>query len=98
MTKRFFWRASTLILISFSLLTSCKKENKPATYSHYISKQQVVTYTKENIGNLLDLISISVPDVNQFKPLVSGDVTVFKLVYKTTVKGQEINASGLVCV
>jgi pimeloyl-ACP methyl ester carboxylesterase len=97
-SKRFFLRASTLILISFSLLTSCKKENKPVTYSHYISKQLVVTYTKENIGNLLDLISISVPDVNQFKPLVSGDVTVYKLVYKTTVKGQEINASGLVCV
>ena len=29
---------------------------------------------------------------------MSSDVTVYKIVYKTTVNNQEINASGLVCV
>ena len=29
---------------------------------------------------------------------MSSDVTVYKIVYKTTVNNQDINASGLVCV
>ena len=44
------------------------------------------------------LVSASNPEVLEIKPLIVNDITVYKIVYKTTVNNQEINASGLVCV
>ena len=46
----------------------------------------------------MDAVSQSYPEVLDIKPLIANDVTVYKIVYKTTVDNHEINASGLVCV
>ena len=40
----------------------------------------------------------TIPDVSTLKPLVTSDIDVYKIVYKTTIDGKKINASGLVCV
>lgn len=87
---------STLLLLA--AVSSCKKDDQGKNYSYYVSKEFVVKYTKGTIDNLIDLASIAIPDVAALKPQISSDVDVYKLVYKTTIDGNKINASGLICV
>jgi hypothetical protein len=86
------------IVLFLSLVTSCKKEEQGKNYSYFVSKQFAVEYNKGYINNLIDLVSRSVPEVTSVKPLVTSDINVYKLVYKTTVNGTQIDASGLICV
>lgn len=86
------------IVLFLSLVTSCKKEEQGKNYSYFVSKQFAVEYKKGYINNLIDLVSRPVPEVTSVKPLVTSDINVYKLVYKTTVNGTQIDASGLICV
>ncbi len=58
----------------------------------------MTVYQQSLINGLLDIASASVPEISNIKPLVTTDVNVYKIVYKTTVNGNQINASGLICV
>lgn len=86
------------ILVALALATSCTREEEERQYSYFISKELVVTYNKGYIGSILSAAAEYYPDVNDLKGYVASDVDVYKVVYKTTVGGKEINASGLVCV
>ena len=96
--KRSILRASAILLISFTVVTSCRKDNQAPSYSYFVSKDLVVSYNTAYVNALIDLASISVPEAANLKPLVSSDIDIYKIVYKTTIKGNTINASGLVCV
>ena len=85
-------------MIFATAVTSCTKDEKTKDYTYYISKESSVSYTKEYITNMIDLVSVSYPEASGFKPYVVSDVSIYRIVYKTTVNGEEINASGLVCV
>lgn len=91
-------RLSFLIVLSLLLVTSCKKDEQGKNYSYFVSKQFVTEYQQNLINGLLDIASASVPGISNIKPLVATDVNVYKIVYKTTVNGNQINASGLICV
>jgi pimeloyl-ACP methyl ester carboxylesterase len=95
---RTIFRLSFLIVLSLLLVTSCKKDEQGKTYSYFVSKQFVTVYQQSLINGLLDVASASVPGISNIKPLVTTDVNVYKIVYKTTVNGNQINASGLICV
>jgi pimeloyl-ACP methyl ester carboxylesterase len=86
------------IVLFLSLFSSCKKEEQGKNYSYFVSKQFVTDYNKSYIDNLLNLASIAIPDIANLKPLVTGDISIYKIVYKTTIKGNQINASGLICL
>jgi hypothetical protein len=86
------------VVLFSTLATSCKKEEHTVTYSYYVSKSLAANFDQGYINNLLDLVTIQVPEVAAIKPLVKSDINVFKLVYKTTINGNKINASGLICV
>ena len=96
--KRFILKVTAMILISFALVTSCRKDNQAPGYSYFVSKELAVSYNQGYINALIDAVSISVPDVGSFKSLVTSDIKIYSLVYKTTVNGKQVNASGLVCV
>ena len=87
----------TFVMFS-AIISSCKKEEHGNSYSYFVSKDYAVEYKKAYIGNLIDLVSLTIPDVAAFKPLLTSDVNVYKVVYRTTVDGKQINASGLICV
>jgi pimeloyl-ACP methyl ester carboxylesterase len=91
---RFF---SLFIIIVFALSACTKDDSKPVG-SYLVSDQLVTTYTTLSINNLLDMASGQAPDALTLKPYVMSDVKVFKIVYKTSIDGKEINASGLICV
>ncbi|MFA5819381.1 MAG: lipase family protein [Bacteroidales bacterium] len=96
--NRFLLKFSVIILIFFAVVTSCTKDDHGPVYSYFVSKEFSVTYTKTYITNLINTVSGSLPEVNILKPLVTGDINIYRMVYKTTVNGHQINASGLVCV
>ncbi len=50
------------------------------------------------INSFIDNASAYYPEINSLKQYVAKDVNIFKIIYKTTINGEEINASGLICV
>ncbi len=91
-------RIAGLFLIIFTVVVSCTKDDQDPDYSFFVSKELSVVYTRSNISDLINLASGSIPEVNVLKPLLSGDVNVYKIVYNTTILGEKTEASGLVCV
>lgn len=89
-----------LIISAFisAVMISCTKENHTPAYKNFVSKEVVAQLDKSYLSGLVDIASVSNPEVLDIKPLISSDVVVYRIVYKTTVKNQEIKASGLVCV
>lgn len=87
-----------LFCILTAILISCSKETTSPVYQHFVSKEVSLQLTKEYMSGLVDLVSATNPEVTEIKPLIASDITVYKIVYKTMVTDQEINASGLVCV
>jgi pimeloyl-ACP methyl ester carboxylesterase len=97
-TKRSLIQLLNILLIIPVIIVSCTKETPPPENKTYVSKEVVLPLTKEYLSGLVDYVSGIYPEAADIKPLIVSDVTVYKIVYKTTVNSQEINASGLVCV
>jgi pimeloyl-ACP methyl ester carboxylesterase len=89
--------AVSILLVS-PFVNSCKKEDHAPTYAYYVSKQFAVQYTAAYLNSMIDIVSGALPDIASLKPLIKSDIKVFKIVYKTTVNGDHINASGLIIV
>jgi pimeloyl-ACP methyl ester carboxylesterase len=89
--------AVSILLVS-PFVNSCKKEDHAPTYAYYVSKQFAVQYTAAYLNSMIDIVSVSLPDIASLKPLIKSDIKVFKIVYKTTVNGNQIDASGLIIV
>lgn len=96
--NRVLLKLAVTILLFLPVITSCNKEEQGLHYSYFVSKEFAVEYNKGYINNLIDIVSGSVPEIASLKPRVTSDVNIFKLVYKTTVNGNQIDASGLICV
>ncbi|MBK7712846.1 MAG: alpha/beta fold hydrolase [Bacteroidales bacterium] len=96
--ERYFIKLASLVLIFSSFIISCTKETADPDYRNFVSKEVALQLTKEYLGALVDAASEANPEAASVKPLIASDITVYKIVYKTTVDNQEINASGLVCV
>ena len=86
------------LFILSALIISCSKETTAPVYKNFVSKEVSLQLTRDYLFGLADAISESNPEVLDIEPLIVYDVTVYKIVYKTTVNNQEINASGLVCI
>jgi pimeloyl-ACP methyl ester carboxylesterase len=96
--NRIVFLQSVSVVLFVSLFSACKKEEHAKSYSYFVSKQYATEYSKTYITSLLDVAAGAVPDLVNIKPLVANDISIYKIVYKTTIKGNQINASGLICV
>lgn len=92
------FKIAVLLIVCFSLITSCSKEDSGKNYTFLVSKDLALSYSSEYINNLVTNVAEIYPEINNLKSYVSGDVDVYRLIYKTTIKGEEIHASGLVSV
>lgn len=86
-----------VILILAAALTSCQKESGP-DYKYFISGEPAVSYTKANVEDFLDLAVQPYPETAQVRPYVISGCDVYKMVYSTEINGNQIEASGLICV
>ena len=89
---------SILLLILVTFFTSCSKDKFIPVYSYFVSKELSLQFTKEYLTGLIDVVSDSYPEVSEIRSFIMSDIVVYKMVYKTTIEGQEIKASGLICV
>ncbi len=92
-------RISLIIIIISLLANSCRKDEKKITeYSHFVSKELSTTYTKSYMNILVTAISGTIPEAGNLKSLIESDINIYKVIYKTTIEGKQVNVSGLVCV
>jgi hypothetical protein len=89
---------SVSVLLVSAYVTSCKKDDRTPVYSYYVSKQFAVDYSAAYLENMIDIVSGAIPDLTSLKPLIKSGVKVYKIVYKTTVNNNKIDASGLIIV
>jgi hypothetical protein len=97
-TCRLTFKSLFITMISFVLVISCTKDDAPDQNSYYVSKTFSASFTKEYINSLISFASLQYPELQDIKSFMLYDVNVYKMVYKTTIDGEKINASGLVCV
>ncbi|NQU34828.1 MAG: hypothetical protein HQ521_16490 [Bacteroidetes bacterium] len=85
---------------SVLLLPSCSKDKNDdlVTYNSYVSHELVVTYTSSGIKQLFQNLSVLYPEVAPIVENVQYNVGVYNVTYKTMFQGEEIEASGLVCI
>jgi len=95
--KIIIYKAGLFLAILILAVTSCKKEEGTA-YKYLVSNEFVISYETGYITNMLDIAEDSYPEIGELKPYVINDISIYKLIYKTEVDGETINASGLVCV
>lgn len=95
--KRFLPRVFILIPALLFTISSCRKDERPV-YDYFISNDLKISFPVETINAIMDYVSPLYPKLNDLKPFVGDGINVYKMVYKTTVNGKEINASGLVCM
>ena len=88
---------SLVLILAAGTLFSCKKDNTGNKYSHFISKEFLLSYSSATINGTISNLSVSYPEISSFKSRFSGDVNIYRVTYKTTIDGNEIEASGLVC-
>lgn len=91
-------RIPVIIILISVIITSCQKDDKQPDYSYFISKEKVQTFNKSYINNLIDVVAGTIPEASTFKSKVTSDIDIYKVVYKTTIDGNETDVSGLVVV
>lgn len=96
--ERLFRRVSLIVLVLSMLIPSCRKDNQDQEIKHFISKDLRTILRTNTINAFIDAISVIAPDAVNIKPLVTSDVNVYKVIYKSDIAGKETRLSGLVCV
>lgn len=98
-TRRNFSRIIGIILILLLPVVSCRKENENENgKSYFISKELVYSLDRTYILNLINVVGVAIPEASDLSYLVKNNIDIYKVIYKTYVNGEYINASGLVCV
>jgi pimeloyl-ACP methyl ester carboxylesterase len=95
---KFQLRLQIIVILFATLVYSCSKESNAPAYQKFVSKNLALQLRQDYMQNLVDVFSQTYPDLSAIKPLISSDVIVYKIVYKTVVNNHDIEASGLVCV
>ena len=95
MNKTNFLRTGLLIFVTM-ILFSCTKEDKPELI-HYVSKEKKLTLSQAYINSFLDRFN-NYTEAATIKNQIVSDVIIYKVVYSTKIKGEDTDASGLVCI
>jgi pimeloyl-ACP methyl ester carboxylesterase len=90
-------KGSVFFITLLLIISSCTKEEGP-DYKYFVSGELAATYTKTSISGTIGYIGLIYPELADMGSYVTDGVKVYKMVYKTTINGEEIEASGLVCV
>ena len=95
--KRYINSSVTILILFVFIFSSCSKDDGPE-YDYFVSNTLASSYSESYIDALLSYAGQSYPDLAGLQQHVSGGVNVYKIVYRTNVGGEEIEASGLVSI
>ncbi len=94
----FIIKASFILFVISATFSSCTKDDQIPDNKYFVSKELAVSFKKDYIVTQLNTIGESIEGVTQLIPLIKSDIDVYSIIYKTTISGKEITASGLVAV
>jgi pimeloyl-ACP methyl ester carboxylesterase len=89
-------RIALFFLAGALMVTSCKKDINPS-YDYFVSKELRVSYTTATISSFLDIADNTYPEFADLKTFIKNDINVYKMIYNTTIDGEVVEVSGLVC-
>lgn len=87
----------TIVVFILVFVYSCQKENNSPHFTVVSSYEQVKTMPLLSVQVLLTLAEPQAAGMDSVLAQCKYDVNIYKLVYKTTFKGEALEASGLVC-
>jgi len=88
-----------LVILPLFIAQSCKEEPDPyAGNTYLVSAERELTYTRENVLQLLTTYSTQYPGIAAIIPDVESGVIVYSIVYKTTFNGEDLLVSALVAI
>ena len=89
-----------LIFITFLVITftSCEKEESTPSGEFYSSLKKVKQYTHKQANDLFVAFTIGNPAYSSIVQNCKYDVEVYEIIYTTTYKNANIEASALVCI
>ncbi len=92
------YKTGTLLILVIINLTinSCKKDYE-SEYEYFVSKDHSYSFSKAAIDGIIGGLINYYPDLNGIKNYITSGIDVYKVIYNTTVDGEKITASGLVC-
>jgi pimeloyl-ACP methyl ester carboxylesterase len=98
--NRYIIRQLLIISIVAIFFSSCNKDDlsELQDYNYFISSEEVASYSVATMTNMLAVVSAYYPEIASMEPYIEDNVDVYKMVYKTTIFEDEIEASGLVCI
>ena len=85
-----------ITLVTF--FTSCEKEKEEEQQDHLVSSEKIDSITVDETRAAFNIVSSFYPEAQNMIDNAIYDIDVYKIVYKTTFKGSEMNASGIICV
>jgi len=74
--NRLILKFSAIFLLLLIVVSSCTKDDQGPDYSYFVSKELSVSYDKEYIDGLLDVVSSSIPEVSSLKSFVESDIDI----------------------
>jgi len=95
--NRYTFRLFVILILSSFIFNSCRKDDE-TDYEYFVSNTLASSYSESYIDALLSYAGQSYPEIAGLQQHVSGGVNVYKIVYRTTVGGRTIKASGLVSI
>jgi pimeloyl-ACP methyl ester carboxylesterase len=92
------YNKALLVFLCFTVaVVSCKKDETPV-YDYFVSNQITGTYPQSYIEAMIGIAAQSFPELSEVEPYIADGVNVYKIVYKTHLYNDVIEASGLVSV
>src|SRR5659263_675586 len=88
------------VLLPLLMMQSCHTEEPDpfADNTFLVSSTLEYMRTKENMVTLLNYAAILYPEAAEIIPDVQSGVNVYSISYKTTFKGHDVTASGLIII
>ncbi|MBE0679654.1 MAG: alpha/beta fold hydrolase [Bacteroidales bacterium] len=101
MQKNLKLLALFFLLTPLLLMQSCRKDPGPDPFDdndYLLSSNLLLMRTKENIVSVLTLVATQYPAVSEIIADVVSGVNIYKITYRTEFMGNEVTASGLICI
>lgn len=101
MKKNLKLLALFFLLTPLLLMQSCRKDPGPDPFAdndYLLSSDLLMMRTKENIVSVLTLAATQYPAVGDIIDDIISGVNIYSITYRTIFMGEEVTASGLVCI
>lgn len=93
-----FFKGFFLFLVIVTLTISCEKDKEKTNFKYLADYELLYSYTPEQVQSIIIVASIIFPEVDTLLSTSAFGVEIYKVSYKTTFKGENIIASGIISV